>query len=168
MSLLQAMSHGLAVVASDGWGMEEYITHERNGLIVKGRYGKVSWADEQAGMLREDYEPLYVPDPNIVDGLVEAVSRLVEDRDLRKRLGGAARMDVQTTYSLARWNEGVKQALDQARSSDPASPEVVQRIDRAASQDECFTICSGETPAREDAGSTGASASRLAEPWRLP
>ena len=27
VSILQAMSYGLAVVASDGWGIEEYIEH---------------------------------------------------------------------------------------------------------------------------------------------
>jgi glycosyltransferase involved in cell wall biosynthesis len=116
VSLLQAMSYGLAVVASDGWGIQEYVTHERNGLIVKGRYGKVSWVDEEAGMLREDYEPMYTPDPRVVEGLVEAVSRLVEDRALRQRLGRTARLDVETTYNLERWNAGLKEALDQALS----------------------------------------------------
>jgi glycosyltransferase involved in cell wall biosynthesis len=114
VSLLEAMSHGLVVVTSDGWGFEEYVAHERNGVIVKGRYGKVSWADEKAGMLREDYEPMLTCDPTVVDGLVAAVSGLVEDRDLRQRLGRTARLDVQTTYSLQRWNRGLKEALDQA------------------------------------------------------
>src|SRR5207248_10388909 len=103
VSLLQAMSYGLAVVTSDGWGIEEYVTHERNGLIVKGRYGVTSWVDEQAGMLREDYEPTYTADAGIVAGLVEAVSRLVEDRELRRRLGRTARLDVQNTYNLEQW-----------------------------------------------------------------
>ena len=114
VSLLQAMSYGLAVVGSDGWGMEEYLHHERNGLVVKGRYGKVSWADQEAGLLREDYEPMYTPDPEVVQGLVEAVSRLVEDRDLRARLGRAARADVETKYTPARWNEGLKVVFDRA------------------------------------------------------
>jgi hypothetical protein len=124
VSLLQAMSYGLAVVASDGWGIAEYIDHERNGLIVKGRYGTVSWADEQAGLLREDYEPMGSADPVVVHGLVEAVSRLVEDRRLRRRLGLTARRDVQTHYSLERWNHGLKQAFDRALSPGTA-PGVV-------------------------------------------
>jgi glycosyltransferase involved in cell wall biosynthesis len=119
VSLLQAMSYGLAVVTSDGWGIDEYVTHERNGLIVKGRYGKVSWADEQAGVLREDYEQMLVPDPEVVDGLVEAVSRLVEDRQLRQDLGRTARQDVQTTFSLERWNQGLKEVLDKALPPEP-------------------------------------------------
>jgi glycosyltransferase involved in cell wall biosynthesis len=120
VSLLQAMSYGLAVVASDGWGFEEYLDHERNGLIVKGRYGKVSWMDERAGVLREDYEPMMTPDPEVVQGIVEAVSRLVEDRALRKRLGLTARRDVETRYSLERWNRGLKEAFDRARGVGPS------------------------------------------------
>ncbi len=118
VSLLQAMAHGLAVVASDGWGFEEYVEHDRNGLIVKGRYGKVSWVDEQAGLVREDYEPLFHPDPEVVQGLVEAVSRLVEEPGLRRRLGRRARRDVQTIYNLERWNAGLKDVFDQAVSPE--------------------------------------------------
>ena len=120
VSLLQAMAAGLAVVASDGWGMEEYLDHERNGLIVKGRYGKTSWADERVGMLRETYVPTYTPDAVVVDGLIEAVSRLVEDHELRRRLGRAARRDVETKFSLESWNEGLKTALDKAVSPSSA------------------------------------------------
>jgi glycosyltransferase involved in cell wall biosynthesis len=120
VSLLQAMAHGLAVVASDGWGIEEYLTHERNGLVVKGRYGKVSWVDERAGMLREDYGPMLTADAEVVQGLVESVSRLVEDRALRQRLGLTARRDVQTTYSLERWNRGLADVFGRALGSPPA------------------------------------------------
>jgi glycosyltransferase involved in cell wall biosynthesis len=117
VSLLQAMAHGLAVVTSDGWGFEEYVTHGRNGLVVKGRYGKVSWVDEKVGMLRENYDPMYKSDPKVVRGLVRAVSLLVENRSLRKRLGRTARRDVETTYNLEGWNAGLKAAFDKALSS---------------------------------------------------
>jgi glycosyltransferase involved in cell wall biosynthesis len=118
VSLLQAMSYGLAVVTSDGWGIEEYVGHERNGLIVRGRYGKASWADEQAGMLREDYEAMWTSDPEVVAGVVEAVSRLVEDPGLRRRLGRAARQDVEANYTLGQWNRGLKAALDRAMAGE--------------------------------------------------
>ncbi len=126
VSLLQAMSYGLAVVASDGWGIEEYLDHERNGLVVKGRYGKASWADNEAGVLREDYETMYTPDPEVVQGIVEAVSRLVEDHELRRRLGRTARQDVETKYNLAQWNRGLKEALDRAMDAAPeAAPMTI-------------------------------------------
>lgn len=114
VSLLQAMSYGLAVVTSDGWGIEEYVEHERNGLIVKGRYGKASWADQKTGILRENYDFMYTADPEVVEGIVEAVSRLVEDHDLRRKLGRNARRDVETVYTMERWNQGLKEALDKA------------------------------------------------------
>ncbi|HJT76524.1 MAG TPA: glycosyltransferase, partial [Gemmataceae bacterium] len=119
VSLLQAMSYGLAVVTSDGWGIPEYVTHDRNGVLVPGRYGRASWADEEAGMLREDYGVMHTPDPDVVRGLVEAVSRLVEDREYRRRLGRTARRDVETTYNLERWNRGLQAALEQAMSAGP-------------------------------------------------
>jgi glycosyltransferase involved in cell wall biosynthesis len=123
LSLLQAMSFGLTVVASDGWGIEEYVHHEHNGLIVKGRYGKTSWADYEAGMLREDYDFMDTSDATVVEGLVEAVSRLVEDADLRRRLGRTARQDVQTTYTLEGWNRGLQEVFDQILGSHRASDQ---------------------------------------------
>ncbi len=123
VSLLQAMSFGLPVVASDGWGFDEYVEHERNALIVRGRYGKVTWADHEVGLLREDYQPMYTSDPDVVAGIVEAVSRLVEDRQLRARLGRTARQDVETKFNLKRWNAALKTAFDRAlgKSDTPLS-----------------------------------------------
>ena len=117
VSVLQAMSYGQAVVVSDGWGMDEYVEHGRNGLIVPGRRGKVSWADREAGMLRENYGPMYAKDQKVVDGLIESVSLLVEQRAVRKRLGHAARADVATRYTLTQWNAALKAAFDKARAA---------------------------------------------------
>ena len=116
VSVLQAMSYGQVVVGSDGWGVSEYVEHDRTGLIVKGRAGTVSWMDESIGLLREDYSHLYEANPIVVQGLVEAVSRLVEDISLRRRLGAAAREVVATRYTLARWNDALKAVFDEARS----------------------------------------------------
>jgi glycosyltransferase involved in cell wall biosynthesis len=116
VSLLQAMSYGQAVVTSDGWGIQEYVTHGRNGLIVPGRHGKVSWMDEKTGILRENYKLMEEPDPQVVEGLVEAVSRLIEDEALRQTLGQNARADVENVYNLEQWNRGLQMAFDRSRS----------------------------------------------------
>lgn len=117
VSVLQAMSYGQAVVVSDGWGMSEYVDHGRNGLIVGGRHGKVTWADNEVGMLRENYGPIYAKDRTVVEGLIDAVSLLVEERTTRQRLGAAARADVQTRYTLTQWNAALQAAFDKARSA---------------------------------------------------
>jgi glycosyltransferase involved in cell wall biosynthesis len=132
VSLLQAMSYGLAVVTSDGWGIQEYVTHERNGLIVPGRYGKVSWADKEAGQLREKYELMHSPDPDMIPRIVEAVSRLVEDRELRRRLGRTARHDAATTFTLENWNRGLKRLFDKAlapRHCDPLGADTLRALE---------------------------------------
>jgi glycosyltransferase involved in cell wall biosynthesis len=114
VSVLRAMAHGQVVVASDGWGFREYVEHGRNGMIVPGRYGKVSWMDDETGMMRENYDPMRTTDSAVTQGLVETISTLVEDHQLRRRLGRQARHDVATRYNLENWNQGLKEALDRA------------------------------------------------------
>lgn len=117
VSLLKAMAYGQVVVTSDGWGFSEYLDDGRNGMIVPGRLNKSSWTDPQTGMLREDYEPMETADPAIVESLVAALSTLVEDRTLRRRLGAQARHDIATRFSLKNWNKGLKDVLDRALAS---------------------------------------------------
>jgi glycosyltransferase involved in cell wall biosynthesis len=114
MSVLQAMAYGLVPVVSDGWGMSEYVEHGRNGLVVAGRYGKVAWNDEHNGMLREHYAPMYRGDTQVTQNLVNELSILADDAQLRQALGHTARRDAETRFTLAHWNVGLKRALDRA------------------------------------------------------
>ncbi len=113
VSILQAMAHGLAVVVSDGWGINEYVDDGRNGLIVPGRYGKCSWMDGN-GMLRENYEPLLSTDSAVVDRLVERLSEVITNTNRRRELGEAAQKDVDGKFSLENWNVGLAKAFDLA------------------------------------------------------
>lgn len=115
VSILEAMAYGIAVVVSDGWGIEEYVENGWNGIITRGRYGKCSWMDTD-GMLKEDYTHLFSTDPFVVDELVDSLSTLLEDQELRERLGQNGRRDVENKFSLNNWNKGLKRAFDQALS----------------------------------------------------
>jgi glycosyltransferase involved in cell wall biosynthesis len=115
VSVLQAMASGLAIIVSDGWGMAEYITHGRNGLIVPGRYGRSSWMDSN-GMLRENYQPLFLADPAVTNGLADALSSLIEDAQMRTTLAQTALNDIGTRFSLERWNHDLATAFDTALS----------------------------------------------------
>ncbi|HUE14697.1 MAG TPA: glycosyltransferase family 4 protein [Planctomycetaceae bacterium] len=114
MSVLQSMSYGLVPIVSDGWGMTEYVDDGKTGLVVPGRYGKVSWDDEQNGMLREDYSHMRRGDLQVTQRLVNAISQVADDAALRRELGQSARHAVQTRFNLARWNVGLKRVLDRA------------------------------------------------------
>lgn len=114
-SILQAFAHGIPVIASDGWGIGEYVEHEVNGLVVPGRKGIGAWMDEETGLLREDYSLVTHPEAaneTLVRGLVAAVSRLIEDAPLRRELGRRGREDVETRFSLRRWNQALACTLD--------------------------------------------------------
>jgi glycosyltransferase involved in cell wall biosynthesis len=113
VSILQAMAHGLAVVASDGWGISEYVDHQRNGLIIPGRYGAASWM-EANGMLMEDYRPLLSVTPNVANPLRETLAMLIKEPSLRRQLGETARRDAETKFSLETWNLGLAGAFDRA------------------------------------------------------
>jgi glycosyltransferase involved in cell wall biosynthesis len=114
VSALQAMAHGLCVIASDGWGFDEYITHGHDGLLVRGRYGKTSWIERETGVLREDYSLMYEPNKDTTQQIVDYVTRLVEDRAYREMLQHNARVTVQEKFNLHQWNEGLRQLFDRA------------------------------------------------------
>ncbi|TWF78969.1 glycosyltransferase involved in cell wall biosynthesis [Pseudonocardia hierapolitana] len=73
MSVLEAMAHGLCVVASGVGGIPELVEDGRSGLLVP---------------------------PDDVGSLGNALRRVVGDRDLRERLGGAARRRVLSEFDV--------------------------------------------------------------------
>lgn len=114
VSMLEAMSYGLAVVVSDGWGVGDYVQHGHNGMVVKGRYGKITWMDHKTGMLCERYELMQKEDPVVIGDITETLSSLIEDKQLRHRISQQARKDVKDKYNLENWNKGLKRAFDRA------------------------------------------------------
>lgn len=114
VSLLEAMAYGLPVITSDGWAIEEYVDDGETGMIMRGRYGTVSWMDQKTGALREDYRGMYEVDSDIVHQMTDALERLIANPDLRRRLGHNAREAVRTRFTLEQWNRRLGQLLEQA------------------------------------------------------
>ncbi len=73
MSIIEAFAHGIAVVATPVGCVGELVEHERNGLLVPA--GDVA-------------------------ALTSALARLIEDPDLRRRLGDTARRDHAARYEI--------------------------------------------------------------------
>ena len=74
ITLLEAMKHKMAILASNVGGIPELVEHERNGLLVS---------------------------PTDVTGIAESMVRLYRDADLRSRLVAQAQEDVKQ-YSMTR------------------------------------------------------------------
>ena len=117
VSILEAMSFGLPVVVSDGWGISDYVDDGRTGILIPVRYGIVSWYDEKTGMLREDYQPMFKSDPEIVECLVEKIGKLINQPEERERLGMEARREVKERFNFENWNRGLKLVLDKTVSN---------------------------------------------------
>ena len=73
MAVLEAMAHGVCVVAGDVGGIPELVEDGRSGLLVR---------------------------PDDVGSLADALRRVLGDRDLRARLGGAARQRVLAEFDV--------------------------------------------------------------------
>jgi glycosyltransferase involved in cell wall biosynthesis len=112
VSLLEAMAHGVTVLTSDGWAIEEYVTDRETGLIVTGRAGEVSWVDKATGMLREDYSSLYTPNETMVARLASALEELANDAGLRWNLAVQAQEAVRTRFTLERWNATLSKVFE--------------------------------------------------------
>lgn len=100
-SCIEAMTAGRAIVSSDCGGMPELIEHERTGVLAKNG------------------------DPA---SFVQALQRMIEDRQLRERCGAAARAEVEkrlTDVAIGRQSTALYQAHLDGRPLPAASPVAV-------------------------------------------
>lgn len=116
LAYLNAMACGVPVVTTNVFAMPEivqrcgflidasrYSCYDENGLFKYGSHTK--WLE-----IMKDRQK-----PDIVEGLVEAVAKLLEDSRLRKRLGNAGRKAVATgRFSLRRRNTQLKRIYEEA------------------------------------------------------
>lgn len=115
LSTLRAMYCGMAVVASDAPGNDEYIAHDRTGVIVEGRRGKTAWYDE-IGFLHQTFEPVFATKlGDFAGNLFRAMEQLVLDPERRKRLGRAAREHALRHHGIDAWRAGFRRILDKVK-----------------------------------------------------
>jgi glycosyltransferase involved in cell wall biosynthesis len=120
-TILEAMSYGLPVVTIDSWANAEYVQNEITGLVVPrpSRLPPCYPGTRQPSFLHAAFrEAVRRPDAECVAALVSAVSALIDQPDLRHRLGRAARHEVERgTFSLARMNANLSRFFDLALTS---------------------------------------------------
>lgn len=114
--LLDAMSYGLPIVTTDVWANPELVQDGHSGLLV--RHSSAA-AFTEGDVVHFDSPPfrraVETVEPSLVQGVVEAVSRLMEDDELRRRLGRAGRQEVEEgRFSLQHRNAALVRVLDEA------------------------------------------------------
>ncbi len=118
MIMLDAMSYELPIITIDSWANPEYVDNGKTGFVAR-RSSRLSryYADTcQPGFVDEGFlKAIGSPDPAVVADIAEKISVLIENPELRRRLGRAARYEVKKgKFSLARMNEQLGRMFNRA------------------------------------------------------
>jgi glycosyltransferase involved in cell wall biosynthesis len=115
-TLVQAMSYELAIVMTDVWSAPEILEDGRTGILMNHPTAH-TFSD---GYVVHFDSPAYrralaTVNLDLVRQTVEKVNLLIQDSELRRRIGRAARREVEEgKFSLHRRNATLKRVLDEA------------------------------------------------------
>jgi glycosyltransferase involved in cell wall biosynthesis len=117
-TILEAMSFELPVVTIDSWANAEYIDDGKTGLVSHhpGRIPRYYANTRQPIIIDPQFANLVrAPDREVVDELASRVSLLIENPELRRRMGIAGRWEVEHgRFSLGRMNDKLRHIFDGA------------------------------------------------------
>lgn len=118
MVILEAMSYELPVITTDVWANPELVKDGETGFIVK-----------KSSTLEHYYEENFISNwgtpqfmkaiqnvqTDVVEQLVEKTSILIEDEELRKRMGKIGRQEIESgKFSIDKRNKKLKRIFDEA------------------------------------------------------
>lgn len=112
---LDAMSYELPIVTTDVWGNPEMVTDGKTGLLV--RYPAADdyihdWVPYYHAGFEETFK---TTDPALVQALIQKISLLIENPQLRRGMGKAGRQEAEEgRFSLENRNEKLKRIFDEA------------------------------------------------------
>jgi glycosyltransferase involved in cell wall biosynthesis len=119
-TIVQAMSYELPIVMTDVWSASELIDNGRTGILI--HHPTVHTFTD--GFIVHFDSPNYrqvlsTVNPELVRGVVESVTRLIEDPELRRRMGREARREVEGgRFSTKQRNNALKRVLDEATAAE--------------------------------------------------
>ena len=120
LAILEAMSHALPVIATDVHSTAEYVIDGETGLLLKGRRPPNGRSNLPVTVFTNQLRKAQrTADPQVVADLVQKAALLIEDRELRQRLGRQARQEVERgRFSIERRNSVLQRILDEATQEE--------------------------------------------------
>lgn len=117
MATLEAMSYELPVITTDVRASPELVEDGKTGFLI-GKSQKVQYYANgfvpQWGTSQFD-KAITVTDQQVVEELVEKTSILIENEELRRRMGKLGRQQIETgKFSIKKRNEKLKRIFDEA------------------------------------------------------
>jgi glycosyltransferase involved in cell wall biosynthesis len=120
LAILDAMSYELPVITTDLWANTEVVQDGKTGFVVK-KSSKINyysgnfipnWSHYPTSKFMRTIRK--VVDPVVVREIAEKTSILIEDEDLRRKMGAAGRHRVEKNFSIESRNSKLKRILDRA------------------------------------------------------
>ena len=124
-TILDAMSYELPVVSRNCWGNADYVFDGVTGLLVQPSktvpyYHKDTPHPNFSS--KAFWDAIKVPDASVVDELTQKLSSLVENPELRRRLGKSARWEVEEgRFSVKARMKSLKRIFDEAIDGAPTA-----------------------------------------------
>jgi len=119
MSLLDAMSYELPIVTTNAYANAELVTDGQTGLVIKCSQKVPYYLDKYLpdGSTPKFRKAIKTLDNAVVKELVEKTSLLIENADLRQKMGKAGRAEIENgRFSIRNRNEKLKGIFDEATS----------------------------------------------------
>jgi glycosyltransferase involved in cell wall biosynthesis len=114
--LLDAMSYELPVITTDIWANSEIIEDGKTGFLIQ-KSNKIRYYDENYVPQWSSSEALKIiknnVDPQIINQIVEVTANLIENSNLRRKLGYSARLEIEKgKFSIENRNKKLKEIFD--------------------------------------------------------
>jgi len=113
----EVMSYGLPIVTTDIWANAEFVKHGRTGLLVHDP--TCSYSPENLDYFESPsyHRSLSQVNHEVVSGLVEKLSFLIEHPKVRRQMGENAKREVdEGKFSMVKKNERLRKIFDKATS----------------------------------------------------
>jgi glycosyltransferase involved in cell wall biosynthesis len=121
MTILDAMSYELPIIATNVWGNSEIVKDGETGFLIKKSRKVPYYMRTPKGLIY--YTPAFFKairktDSDVAKDLSKKVSVLIEDKDLRRKMGRNARREIETgKFSIKKRNEKLKRIFDEATAN---------------------------------------------------
>jgi glycosyltransferase involved in cell wall biosynthesis len=114
--LLDAMSYELPVVTTDIWANSEIIEDGKTGFLIQ-KSKKIKYFDENFIPQWSLPQTLKIIkkniDPQTINQIIEVTAKLIENSNLRRKLGYAARLEIEKgKFSIENRNKQLKEIFD--------------------------------------------------------
>jgi len=117
--ILEAMSYEMPVIATDVYGNRELVTDGETGFVIRSSelvsYYSGNYATRPMTGPKPWKEARVRTDPKVIQELVEKTSLLIENKELRRKMGKSARREVEVgEHSVKYRNQKFKEIFDEA------------------------------------------------------